>query len=125
MKRRTRLATKQAAGGTAEGGVLSAGWVTYTLVGVITLVSVFPLYYTIVMASHTNAEMAASRPPILPNMSVFDNVKKALELAPLNQGLINSVIVAGSLTVGTVALSTLAGFAFAKLRFRGSNILLA
>ena len=125
MRRSTRIATKQAAGGTAEGGVLSAGWVTYTLVGVITLVSVFPLYYTIVMASHTNAEMAASRPPILPNMSVFDNVKKALELAPLNQGLINSVIVAGSLTVGTVALSTLAGFAFAKLRFRGSNILLA
>ncbi len=27
----------------------------------------FPLYYTIVMASHTNAEMAAKRPPLLPN----------------------------------------------------------
>jgi cellobiose transport system permease protein len=104
---------------------LKAGWVTYALVGVVTLVSVFPLYYTIVMASHTNAEMAASRPPVLPNPSVFDNVKKALELAPLNQGLINSLIVAGSLTLGTVALSTLAGFAFAKLRFRGASILLA
>jgi cellobiose transport system permease protein len=111
--------------GTANSGVLKANWVTYTLVGVVTLVSVFPLYYTIVMASHTNAEMAAGTPPLLPNASVFDNVKKALELAPLNQGLVNSVIVAGSLTVGTVALSTLAGFAFAKLRFRGSTVLLA
>jgi len=46
-----------------NGGVLKGSWVTYTLVTLITLVSVFPLYYTIVMASHTNAEMAASTPP--------------------------------------------------------------
>jgi cellobiose transport system permease protein len=103
---------------------LKGSWVTYTLVGVITLVSVFPLYYTIVMASHTNAEMAASTPPILPTTSIVDNMKKALELAPLNKGLINSLIVSGSITAGTVALCTLAGFAFAKLRFRGSNLLL-
>jgi len=108
-----------------NGGVLKGSWVTYTLVTLITLVSVFPLYYTIVMASHTNAEMAASTPPIAPNLSIVDNMKKALELAPLNQGLINSLIVSGTITAGTVALCTLAGFAFAKRRFRGSNLLLA
>jgi len=110
---------------TKDQGVLKGTWVTYTIIGLVTLGSVFPLYYTIVMASHTNAEMAAGTPPLLPNMSVFDNVKKALELAPLNKGLINSVVVAGAITLGTVALCTLAGFAFAKLRFRGSAILLA
>jgi len=88
-------------------------------------VSVFPLYYTIVMASHTNAEMAAATPPLLPSSSIWGNMRKALELAPLNQGLFNSLIVAGAVTLGTVALCTLAGFAFAKLRFRGSNLLLA
>ena len=113
------------AGRAASGGVLKAGWVTYALIAVVTLVSVFPLYYTIVMASHTNAEMAASTPPLLPNASVFDNVKKALDLAPLNLGLVNSLIVSGAITVGTVAFCTLAGFAFAKLRFRGASLLLA
>jgi cellobiose transport system permease protein len=98
---------------------------TYALVGLITIVSIFPLYYTIVMASHTNAEMASSTPPLLPNGSFFSNVHKALQLAPLNKGLINSVVVAGCITLGTVGLCTLAGFAFAKLRFRGSNVLLA
>lgn len=98
---------------------------TYALVALITIVSIFPLYYTIVMASHTNAEMASSPPPLLPNGSFFSNVHKALQLAPLNKGLINSVIVAGCITIGTVGLCTLAGFAFAKLRFRGSNVLLA
>jgi len=108
-----------------SGGVLKAGWGTYTLISFVTLISVFPLYYTIVMASHTNAEMAADTPPMLPNASVFDNVKKALDLAPLNLGLVNSVIVSGAITLGTVAFCTLAGFAFAKLRFRGSAVLLA
>ena len=117
--------TTTTARGTASSGVLKASWVTYTLIGLVTLVSVFPLYYTIVMASHTNAEMAASTPPLLPNASVFDNVKKALDLAPLNLGLVNSLIVSGAITAGTVAFCTLAGFAFAKLRFRGASILLA
>jgi cellobiose transport system permease protein len=76
------------------------------------------------MASHTNAEMAAATPPLLPTTDIFDNLKKALELAPLNHGLINSVIVAGSVTAGTVAFCTLAGFAFSKLQFRGRNVLL-
>jgi len=109
---------------TASGTTMKAGWGTYTAVVVITLVSVFPLYYTIVMASHTNAEMAAKTPPLLPNASLFGNVKKALELAPLNHGLINSVIVSGLVTLGTVSFCTLAGFAFAKLRFRGATLLL-
>jgi cellobiose transport system permease protein len=46
-------------------------------------------------------------------------------LAPVNKGLVNSVIVSGLVTLGTVSMCTLAGFAFAKLRFRGSNVLLA
>lgn len=109
---------------TASGTTMKAGWGTYAAVGVVTLVSIFPLYYTIVMASHTNAEMAAKTPPLLPNSSIFGNTKKALELAPLNHGLINSVIVSGLVTLGTVAFCTLAGFAFAKLRFRGATLLL-
>jgi cellobiose transport system permease protein len=104
---------------------MQAGWVSYTIIGIVTVVSVFPLYYTVVMASHTNAEMAASTPPMLPTTDVFDNLKKALELAPLNHGLVNSLIVSGSVTLGTVAFCTLAGFAFAKLPFRARNVLLA
>ncbi len=105
--------------------VLKASWTTYAVITVVTLVSVFPLYYTIVMASHTNAEMAAGTPPLLPNSSIFHNMRQALDLAPLNLGLVNSVIVSGAVTLGTVMFCTLAGFAFAKLRFRGSNLLLA
>jgi cellobiose transport system permease protein len=103
---------------------MKASWTTYAVLIAVTLVASFPLYYTVVMASHTNAEMAASSPPLLPTTDLFDNLKKALDLAPLNHGLVNSVIVSSSVTIGTVAFCTLAGFAFSKLQFRGRNILL-
>jgi cellobiose transport system permease protein len=107
-----------------RGKPMQASWVTYLLIGLVTLISAFPLYYTIVMASHTNAEMAAKVPPFLPNGTLFSNLHKALQLAPLNKGLINSVIVSSSIAIGTVAFCTLGGFAFAKLQFRGRNLLL-
>ena len=108
----------------SQGKPLQASPLVYLGVVVLTLVSAFPLYYTIVMASHTNAEMAAATPPLLPNSSLFSNLEKAFELAPLNHGLVNSLIVSGAITLGTVAFCTLAGFGFAKLRFRGRNLLL-
>jgi cellobiose transport system permease protein len=108
----------------SQGKPLQASWLVYLGVIVLTLVSAFPLYYTIVMASHTNAEMSSETPPLLPNSSLFSNLKKAFELAPLNHGLINSLVVSGTITVGTVAFCTLAGFGFAKLQFRGRNLLL-
>jgi cellobiose transport system permease protein len=108
----------------SRGKPLQASPLVYLGVAVLTVVSAFPLYYTIVMASHTNAEMASASPPLLPNGSLFGNLRKAFELAPLNHGLLNSVIVSAFITAGTVAFCTLAGFAFAKLRFRGRNLLL-
>lgn len=106
-------------------GAMSARPSTYVLLAIVTFVSVLPLYYTTVMASHTNAQLAAKVPPLLPNGSLFTNLRAALKIAPLNKGLINSVIVSTCVTVGTVAFCTLGGFAFAKLRFRGSRVLLA
>jgi cellobiose transport system permease protein len=119
-----RVRVKPQHDGARDGAQHDAGWITYVVISLVTLGSVFPLYYTIVMASHTNAEMASANPPWLPSTSLFHNVKAALALAPLNKGLVNSLIVSSMVTLGTVALCTLAGFAFAKLRFRGSNLLL-
>ena len=107
-----------------RGKPMQAGKGTYLTLIIVTIVSVFPLYYTIVMASHTNAELAQKTPPFLPSTALFGNIRKAFQLAPLNKGLVNSLIVSVCITAGTVAFCTLAGFAFAKLRFRGRNVLL-
>jgi cellobiose transport system permease protein len=102
-----------------------AGPVTYTLLVLSAILSIFPLYWTIVAGSHTNAEIAGSPPPFLPNATIFENFRLALEQAPIGKAILNSIIVAGSITVGTVLCCTLAGFAFAKLQFRGRGLLLS
>jgi cellobiose transport system permease protein len=115
-------ATRRRGGG---GKGMKAGPVTYTLLTLVAIVSVFPLYWTLVAASHTNSEIAAKPPPFLPNASLFTNIGLAMEQAPMGKAILNSVIVAGCITVGTVLFCTLAGFAFAKLQFRGRGLLLS
>jgi cellobiose transport system permease protein len=102
----------------------TAGPVAYALIVLAAIVSVFPLYWTIVAASHTNHEMASTPPPFAPSGSIFHNVHLAMQQANLARAIVNSVIVAGIISIGTVLCCTLAGFAFAKLRFRGRGALL-
>jgi cellobiose transport system permease protein len=106
------------------GRQLTAGKYTYLILAMTTVVAAFPLYYTMIIASHTNHEMAAVPPPFLPNASMFHNIRLALHEQPLLKAITNSLIVSGATAIGTVLFCTLSGFAFAKLRFRGSGPLL-
>ncbi len=103
----------------------SAGPLTYVLLTLTTLVFVAPFYYMIVAASRPMAEMNRTPPPLLPGPDLWSNIVKALESQDIGTALVNSVIVSGIITVSTVLFCTLAGFAFAKLRFRGRNQLFA
>jgi cellobiose transport system permease protein len=106
------------------GGQQRAGKFTYFLIAIITVLSIFPLYWTLVAGSHTNAQMATQPPPLIPTTDFFHNLSMAMQRQNLWQALLNSTIVATVVAVSNVLFCTLAGFAFAKLRFRGSNILL-
>ena len=106
-------------------GQLSAGPGTYVLLGVIVFVSLFPLYWTFVAASRSNSDINRVPPSLFPGGNAFANVAKAFQQTEMRLALINSFVVAATVTVSVVLTSTLAGFAFAKLRFRGRNILLA
>lgn len=89
--------------------------------------SVFPLYWMLVMASRTNDEIVQIPPAFVPGGQLGTNIDKlfANQDVMFAKALVNSFIVAGTTTVGVVIFSALAGFAFAKLRFRGNLVLLA
>ena len=53
-------------------------------------------------AGYSYAEIAATPPPFLPNASLFENFRLALEQAPIGKAILNSVLVSGAITVGTV-----------------------
>jgi cellobiose transport system permease protein len=103
---------------------LRAGWFTYLILAVVAVLSLFPLYYTLVMATRTNSEINQVPPPFIPGARLIHNIREAYSLIDLTKAMFNSVIVSGSIALGTVLFCTLAGFAFAKLRFKGRNALM-
>jgi cellobiose transport system permease protein len=107
-----------------RGVQLSAGWGTYVLLGIVILISFFPIYWSLVGAGGTNASISRVPPALFPGTHLFTNIQRAFTLIDLRLALLNSVIVSGTITLSVLLTSTLAGFAFAKLRFRGRNILL-
>ncbi|ALC19331.1 carbohydrate ABC transporter permease [Streptomyces pristinaespiralis] len=115
-----RRRRKSGAGRTMKGGKLA-----YAILIAAVLVSAFPFYWTIVAASRSNADLAKVPPTLLPGPNLIRNFEAVMEEADIGKALVNSFIVSGSITVGTVLCCTLAGFAFAKLRFRGRGALLA
>ncbi|MET9405473.1 carbohydrate ABC transporter permease [Streptomyces sp. NPDC002935] len=106
------------------GKQLHAGPVTYVVLTVFALVSLAPLVWTAIAASRNNVRLAQAPPPLWFGGNLFKNLQAAWEQAGLGTAMVNSTIVAGTITVGTVVFSTLAGFAFAKLRFKFSGLLL-
>jgi cellobiose transport system permease protein len=106
--------------------IWSAGRLTYLALTLTAVLSIFPIYWMFVVASRTSDAMGQVPPPVTPGGNLGANIARlfANTDAYFVTGLINSAIVAGTVTVSVVFFSTLAGFAFAKLRFRGRNALL-
>ncbi len=110
-----------------EGGVRSPGWVTYTLLGLIVCISILPLYYAFLLSTSTAADIAQRPiPSLIPQGHFIENVSRVLNAGiGFWQALMNSIIVSTITALSVVFFSTLAGFSFSKLRFRGRNGLLA
>ena len=99
------------------------GLFTYLLLGITAVVFLLPFYYMVVVGSRTMAEIARTPPPLTPGNNLWHNIRAALDQQNIGKAIVNSVIVSGAVTISTVLLCTLGGFAFAKLRFRGRNVL--
>lgn len=105
-------------------GLWRPGKLTYlTLIGLIVF-SALPLYWTAVVASQPNSSVAKVPPVLVPGGRFLANAREVFGTVQFAKALTNSFIVSGSIAVSVVFFSTMAGFAFAKLRFRGRNILL-
>lgn len=85
----------------------------------------FPLVWSFLNSVKKPAEALAVPPTYLPTSIVFDNY---VELTTYGRGgvvrrVTNSTIVALITVVGTIVLSTLGGYGFARFSFKGKNIL--
>ncbi|MFE2936320.1 carbohydrate ABC transporter permease [Streptomyces sp. NPDC059278] len=101
-----------------------AGPFAYFALAVVGIGSLFPLYWTLVAASRTQDEILDTTPPFVPGGNLFHNLEAAWEQAHLGKAIWNTLVVSASITAATLFFCTLAGYAFAKMRFRGRGALM-
>lgn len=87
------------------------------------LLSLFPFYWMFVMATNHNSAINQVPPAFLPGNQTVENFKKVLSNVDFFGSMWNSFVVSSITTLGVLFLCSLAGFAFAKYRFPGRNIL--
>lgn len=102
-------------------------WLTYAILTAVLLLSVAPLYYTLLLGS-ADAQYISQHaiPSPVPRGELLRNIGRVLA-ADIRfwQAVANSIIVSVVTAVSVIFFSTMAGYSFAKLRFRGRGPLLA
>jgi multiple sugar transport system permease protein len=88
-----------------------------------TIVLIFPFVWLLITSLETSGE-ALHFPPILtPHVLRFANYPDALKAAPFGRFFVNSTVVAVTTVLANLVLCSLAGYAFARLRFLGRGLL--
>jgi cellobiose transport system permease protein len=98
-------------------------WRTYLALVLVLAVSAFPVYWMFVIASSTEEAVSQIPPSVVPGSQLLTNLNEVFTMQDVyfTASLINSFIVSTVVTASVLFFCSLAGFAFAKLRFKGRN----
>lgn len=100
------------------------GFLVYGVLAAVLAGSAFPLWWSYLIGSSDAAAVNRGLIPVLPGGNFLANAAAVVDSIPFWKALLNSLIVSTSVAFSVVLFSTLAGYAFAKLRFRGREGLL-
>ena len=84
-------------------------------------VALTPLVWMVSASIMQPGEASEFPPPFLPSSPTLANYVELFTRLSLGRALANSLLVAGATTLGVLLLNSMAGYAFAKLRFRGRD----
>lgn len=91
--------------------------ISYSVLIVGGLFTLFPFLWMISTSLKEEQYLLTFPPQLIPNPVNFQNYQDIWTLIPLAQGFLNSTFISVTGTLGVLFASSLAGFAFAKLRF--------
>ncbi|MDO5678148.1 MAG: carbohydrate ABC transporter permease, partial [Propionibacteriaceae bacterium] len=86
-------------------------------------VMVFPFLWQVLMSISTNAEIRSIPPTVIPDAPSLSNYFAVFQRLPFLSQFWNSIVITVLRTVGQLLLCSMAGYAFARMRFKGSGIL--
>ncbi|MEV4765223.1 carbohydrate ABC transporter permease [Micromonospora chokoriensis] len=95
----------------------------YGLICLLAVPFVFPTWWMVTSSFKPVGDIFAFPPSLIPTDLSFSAYRRVFELQPFAQQYANSAYIAVVVTIGTLAVSSLAGYAFARIRFRGQHAL--
>ena len=97
---------------------------TYLGLSIWAVVVLFPFYWMVLTSLKSYSAYNAERTPVFFTLSpTLENYENAFTAVPLGDYLLNTLIFSVITTAVMVVVSTLAAYAFARLNFRGKNLL--
>lgn len=89
--------------------------------GLVVLVPLFPLYWMVISALKGPEELLQAPPTWFPARPALHAFRTVFEVIPFGHAFLNSFLIAGVATVSVIVTSVMAGYVFAKYRFRGRD----
>jgi cellobiose transport system permease protein len=96
----------------------------YVFLAIVLVGSAFPLWWSYVIGSKDSAAIVQDPYSFIPGGHFLHYASTVITTIPFWKALGNSILVSSTVAVLVVLFSAMAGFAFAKLRFRGRSGLL-
>lgn len=97
--------------------------IVYGLMTVLLIPFVFPTWWMVTSSVKPISDIFAFPPDIFPRRFDFSTYGRVFELQPFAQQYWNSAYIAALVTAGTMMFSSMAGYAFARIRFPFANTL--
>ncbi|TKJ47748.1 sugar ABC transporter permease [Candidatus Aerophobetes bacterium Ae_b3a] len=97
--------------------------ISYFVLGILFVIMVYPLFW-VLMSSVKDNWTIFQNPTGLPSSPTFKNYQDAWVMGNFSLYFLNSIIITVFSLAGILLLSTMAGYGFARYKFRSSNIFL-
>lgn len=97
-------------------------FLTHVLLTLSILLIGFPLYYAFVISTQTMQEATQAPQKLWPSSHLWENYTTIWERVQMGRLLMNSTIVALTVSIGKIAISILSAFAIVYFNFRGKQI---
>ena len=95
----------------------------YAVLLVLAIPFVFPFWWMLTSSLKSANEIFAYPPRLIPEVLQWQNFIDIFTYQPFARQYFNSLYIAFLVTIGTIAVASLAGYAFARIRFPGRGIL--
>ena len=97
--------------------------IPYIFLIIAAVISLFPFIWTIFASTHTNSQVFQLDATLKPGTNLITNYFGLLEFAPIWNNMWNSIFISGVFTIAVLIIDSMAGFAFAKYKFKGRDVI--